>query len=209
MATPPSPLTQDPYRLPTTPRTHESSTRSTTHKVKPGGTPPRRSYGTVNSAGLGEGNAVGVVSSRDESPRRHKPGVPTRPVGGGPREASIPVGPIQIRSTPARASKSEGGFSSPGNLACTSHGPTLIRTQRRPSHSRRGPGGAASSAAKRRQPQPLIRRAGRSHLREYRLAGVEPRTAGMSAHLIPYRVARRGTAHPLSQDVSALSTPTR
>ena len=147
----------------------------------------------MNSAGLGEGNAVGVVSSRDESPRRHKPGVPTRPVGGGPREASIPVGPIQIRSTPARASKSEGGFSSPGNLACTSHGPTLIRTQRRPSHSRRGPGGAASSAAKRRQPQPLIRRAGRSHLREYRLAGVEPRTAGMSAHLIPYRVARRGS----------------
>ena len=32
-ATPPSPLTQDPHRLPTTPRTHKSSTRSTTHSA--------------------------------------------------------------------------------------------------------------------------------------------------------------------------------
>ena len=192
-ATPPCPLTQDPHRPPTTPHTHKAASASPHARGSPPWVIGSLFHGTVISAGLGEGNTPGWflrgtrargVTSRGCRLVQSAVGRARPPYQSGPsRYVLHQLGPQKSRVPSSHLATSRARLTGRHSYV---RGAALL------THAA-GPGGAASGTVKWRQPQPLIRRVGHSRLREYRLAAVEPRTAGMSARLIPYRVARRGS----------------
>jgi hypothetical protein len=145
-ATPPCPLTQDPHRPPTAPRTHKAAPASPHARGSPPWVIGSLFHGTVSSAGLGEGNTPGWflrgtrargVTSRGCRLVQSAVGRARPPYQSGPSSYVLhQLGPQKSRVPSV----------SPGNLACTSHGPTLVRARRRPSHSRRGTGGGQPAA---------------------------------------------------------------